>query len=220
MKISIFIAVIWGVVLGFEYSVDPEGGPLTLQGEVETAFDAWLAALGNPPELFLLEDYPTTFRFANRSLFGPDTASVTLQRSETSRKVEVLLNPKLYQLFGGTILHEVGAALGLPAGLGVMRPLLNAASPSEVMTIDVTAYRTLKNFAKEDLTRDGIVDFYDLAIMASQFGSQGVNLAGDINSDGTVDRVDLRLLTEVYNFTPPSSDPPDPAPTPSLIPTP
>ena len=207
MKIAIFIATLWGVVAASEYVVEAEGGPSTLPNEVEIAFEAWATALNNPLKHTLEDNHYSIFRFAKSNFFGPDTASITLQGGGSSQNLEIRLHPQLYSLFPGTILHEVGAALGLPAGSGVMSGLISPSSPSEITITDIAAYWDLTKFAIEDLNKDGVVDFYDLTILASSFSSEGINLAADLNSDGTVDRLDLNLLAEVYSFTPPVRDP-------------
>ena len=88
-----------------------------------------------------------------------------------------------------------------------MSGLISPSSPSEITITDIAAYWDLTKFAIEDLNKDGVVDFYDLTILASSYSSEGINLAADLNSDGTVDRLDLNLLAEVYSFTPPVRDP-------------
>ncbi|MBI1926737.1 PQQ-dependent sugar dehydrogenase, partial [Candidatus Poribacteria bacterium] len=45
-----------------------------------------------------------------------------------------------------------------------------------------------------DVNADGVVDIFDLVLVASQFGHRGVNLRGDVNGDGTVDIFDLVLI--------------------------
>ena len=45
-----------------------------------------------------------------------------------------------------------------------------------------------------DVNTDGVVDVFDLVLVASEFGQQGVNLNGDVNGDGAVNVFDLVLV--------------------------
>lgn len=88
-------------------------------------------------------------------------------------------------------------ASAVPAGVAAPTP------------VDVEALRQLRVFAPEDINRDGVVDFYDLAELAQAYGSRGVNLAADLNGDGVVDDADLEALRRAYRFSPPAERPPD-----------
>jgi len=195
------------------YRVDISGGPLTLAEEIQAAFNTWL----EPADVGLTaqqdEAADTLIRYGEVPRFGPDTLSLTLQQQgdNDNSVVEVLLNPQSYRDNPATLLHETGLLLGLPAGQsGVMNPALSSESPQAPDEVDRAALAELQSFAPEDLTRDGVVDFYDLAALAKSFGRQGVNLPADLDSSGTVDAQDIEVLKASYTFTPPSPTPPEP----------
>jgi hypothetical protein len=112
------------------------------------------------------------------------------------------------------LLHEVGVLLGLPeGGGGVMAFAVPATGEPDTPTAtDVKTLQAQRSYAREDLNRDGAVDFYDLVLFGQAFGKQGVNVPADFNGDGRVDRQDLALLEQAYTFSPPSKTAPGTAP--------
>jgi hypothetical protein len=62
-------------------------------------------------------------------------------------------------------------------------------------------------FPPEDLTLDGVVDLFDLVLVASQFGLEG-DLSGDVNNDGTVDLFDLVRVASHFGETAVGAAPP------------
>jgi hypothetical protein len=186
---------------------------LTLSEDIGAAFESWLGSLTDPPETIEDDAASTVVRFGDPTLFGPDTFSLTLQRSTDGSSVEVLFNPTGYQRRPTSLLHEAGILLGLgTSSTGVMKAALGAESPTAPSAEDIEALNSLRTFPPEDLTRDGVVDFYDLAAFAEQYGRQGVNLPADFDKDGLVDESDLDILRSAYTFTPPSPTPPGSSP--------
>ncbi len=206
------------------YSVDESGGPLLLSSTVESAAQAWSAAApesvrfertdGSGAEGAATEEGAEATAAVHRiaygdvELFGPDALSFTLLRPGAAA-TEVLVSPTSGEMLTPVLLHELGVLAGLPeGGQGVMAsavpPGVTAPTP-----VDVTALRESQVFTAEDINRDGVVDFYDLAELAQAFGGRGVNLAADLNGDGVVDEADLEALRSVYQFSPPAERAPD-----------
>lgn len=150
-----------------------------------------------------------TFRFGEPERFPPGLYSLTLQREINGvRTVESLLLPASAR-FEQALAHQVGLLLGLPpAAQGIMQPRFSEATPEAPGELERAALAQLKQFPREDINRDGVVDFYDLVRLARAFGQRGVNLPEDLNQDGVVDERDLELLRARYTFTPPSPTPP------------
>ena len=121
----------------------------------------------------------------------------------------MLVSPTAGSLLDAVLLHDLGVLIGLPeGGQGVMASTVmpGATAPAPA---DVEALRALQVFRPEDINRDGVIDFYDLAALAEAFGTRGVNLAADLNGDGVVDQADLETLRRAYQFLPPAEGPPD-----------
>ncbi len=191
------------------FSVDSAGGPLTLPEEVEAAFLKWAdAGVKEIPEE--AEQADTAFRFGSVDLLGPDTVTLTLQRSESTPGLEIIVHPELYRDFPGALLHETGLALGLTAGSqGVMRPALAAGAEPEVTAADAASVVSALAAVRGDLTGDGVVDFRDLLELAEQFGQRGINLPADLDGDGVVTMDDLVELRTLYEFLPPGEPVPE-----------
>lgn len=167
-----------------------------------TSLDDTLAAELRPDGLHI-------FRFGDTERFPPGTHSLTVQRQQAGgRTVESLLRQGSERL-EQALLHEVGIMFGLPvAEVGIMNPRFNEETPPLLGETERETLETLEQFEREDINRDGVVDFYDLVQLARAFGRQGVNLPEDLNQDGVVDERDLELLRQRYTFTPPASSPP------------
>ncbi len=203
-------AFAWLGVSMAQLEVDPAGGPLVLSEEVAAAFDIWQESF--PAET--LAEPAARIAFAGE-LLGPDTASLTLRYDDG--RTDVLLSPARYAT-GPVLVHEIGVLLGLsPEGDGVMDPAIDEASPTAPTEADVAMLRDARAYPPADLTRDGVVDFYDLAAFGEAFGSVGLNIRADLNGDGSVDDADLAILREAYVFTAPSRPPPSPE---ELVPAP
>lgn len=205
MKAIRTLSVLVGVLLmawtAAQLEIDSAGGPLTLSEEVAAAFAIWQQASA-PEEL----EEPTARMAFAPELLGPDTSSLTLLYGDG--RTEVLLAPARYEA-APVLVHEIGVLLGLPAtGSGVMDPAIDGNTPGEPAEADIALLRELRAYPPADLTRDGVVDFYDLAAFGAAYGSVGINLRADLNGDGRVDDEDLELLGESYAFSPPAQSPP------------
>ncbi|MBS3967755.1 MAG: hypothetical protein KGZ60_10925 [Truepera sp.] len=195
--------------LALTYRVDPRGGPLDLEERVAAAFAAWRGAEGVEVTARLAEEADTLIGYGSAAAFGPDTHSLTVARTEAGRRtLEVRLNPAS-PFKERALLHEVGVLLGLsPSEGGIMNPRFTHDTPSAPTADDLNALRAQREVVPEDINRDGVVDFYDLWLLAQSFGRSGVNLPADINRDGVVDRSDLALLQAAYIFGAPAETPP------------
>ncbi len=190
-----------------EYSVDSAGGPLTLHEDVERAFQLWEREGATVP----VEADSATSRFAFGPVdrLGPDTVTLTLQRTGAEPALEILVQPDLYRDFEAALVHEAGIVLGIgQQESGVMRPGLDSESVAAPQPGDIARLRSVATAAPGDLNADGKVDFLDLVELASQSGRRGVNLPGDLDGDGVLGNADLVLLRELYTFTLPH-DPAD-----------
>lgn len=205
---AVFLLLV-GVALAITYRVDPGGGPLDLEERVAAALAAWTDAEGVTVEATLSADADIVIGYGSGAAFGPDAHSLTVVRSVGGRRtLELRLNPASPYL-ERALLHEVGILLGLtPSETGVMNPRLSEATPSAPTADDFSALRALRTTPPEDINRDGVVDFYDLWLLAQSFGRSGINLPADINRDGVVDQADLALLKAAYVFGAPSETPP------------
>ncbi len=205
LRLLLFL-VLPATALAVTYRVDPAGGPDGLSAAVAAAFAAW-QGLDETLEVAENSDTGTenvpVFRYGDAALLGDDTLSLTVQRQNGG--LEILVTPTTGPLAANALLHEAGLLLDLAvANSGVMNPAL----PEEPLSLgdaEQTALGTLLTSVKEDVNRDGAVDFYDLVALAQSYGQPGINEPADINDDGLVDRTDLELLQAAYVFAPPSS---------------
>jgi hypothetical protein len=215
------LLAIVGTAVALEYRVDPRGGPLELGVQVAAAFAGWQAASEDKFDVREADGAGVLFRYGDPARFGPDTVSLTVSRSgPEGRSSEVLLNQDQAAYIPRALLFETGLLLGLPpSGEGAMNPALTTRE-AELSEADIAEALAQQQFHPADLNRDGVVDFYDLIILAREFGRSGVGLTADINRDGVVDEADLALLKEAYTFAEPSETPPGQvAPAPLAPPT-
>lgn len=189
-----------------EIAVDPAGGPLTLEEDLQAAAEAWREAGADGLELRIDEDADTLVRYGDPERLGPDTISLTLRRSEDAG-LEVHLHPSLVGRHPGALAHVLGRLAGLePGDTGVMDPALSEDGPASPTEADVAAWEDQAAFAPEDLNRDGVVDVYDLMLLGEAFGTRDVGAAEDLDGSGTVDDADLERLREAYQFLPPDPE--------------
>ena len=204
--------VLGGLVLAIDYQVNGEGGPPNLADAVAAAFATWEGVEGANVQADVTEEAQNRVRYGGGDDFGPETYSLTVQRTEAdTRRVVVLLNPTLEpqnDLRRRALLHETGVLLGLSPlsgeERGVMNPVFPAGAAASLSEADRGAITSLESFVAEDVNRDGTVDFYDLADLAASFGQSGVGVTGDLNGDGVVDDDDVARLRETYVFGAPA----------------
>ena len=216
-RILIGTAFLGGLALAIDYRVDAEGGPPNLADAVDAAFSTWRGTQGANVEANVTEEAPNLIEYGGAADFGPETYSLTVQRTEDdTRSVNVLINPTLEpqnDLRRRALLHETGVLLGLSTlsgdATGVMNPSFSAGAAANLSEADRAAIAELESFAAEDVNRDGVVNFYDLADLAADFGQSGVSLPGDINADGVVDDDDIARLREAYVFDAPAQTDPN-----------
>jgi len=194
-------------------AVDAGGGPASLTDDLTAAIAAWAKAAPDLAKLDIDAKAASKLTYAAPARLGPDTLSLDL-RVPGRDGVEVHVASGAPAAHPMVLLHEVGVLLGLPeGGGGVMAYAVPASNePTAPTTADVQLLRAQRTYAREDLNRDGKVDFYDLVLFGQAFGTQGVNLPADFNGDGRVDRQDLAMLESAYTFAPPSKTAPGRSP--------
>lgn len=211
LAVPLVLVALGGMAFAVDYRLNAEGGAADLGARVEAAFERWAAVEGGEVTFNEVEGAETVIRYGDGTRFGPDTLSLTVQRTPEA-ETRVLLNPTAPD--ERALLHEVGLLLGLsPAPLtqSVMNPLLPAGGAAEPTPADAAALRALVTFAPEDINQDGTVDFYDLAALGAAYGTRGVNVPEDITGDGVVDGADLERLRAAYVFGAPAEVPPEEA---------
>jgi hypothetical protein len=188
-----------------DLTVDPSGGPLTLEEHVEAALADWRAA-GVDPDAVLVT---ATVRYGDPARFGPDVEAWVVLRAgadEARRTFEVLVSPNAASP-RAALIPALGVVLGGSlGGDGAFDPVLDPAGPRLPTEADGEALEARRTASPGDLNRDGRVDFEDLLLLAAAFGQRGVNLPADLDADGTVDADDLDLLRASYEFGAPDGD--------------
>lgn len=203
--------VLGSLASAFDYRVDPEGGPQNLRERVARAYARWQGVDGTEVEARETEDAPNVIRYGDGTLFGPDTFSLTVQRTPDPTTV-VLLNPA--EPSDRALTHELGLLAGLspdPGARSVMNPAISQEADAELTPADEAALRALAAFVPADINQDGVVDFYDLADFSAAFGETGVSLPADIDDSSVVNRADLDLLRDAYTFGAPAETAPEEA---------
>ena len=197
-------------LLAFTYYVEIDGGEADLSGHWQSALDAWKTL----DESLSFEEVAESvaaeaiLSYGEEARFGPDLYSLTLQTIGDSRQTQVLVKPSA-RGNQRVLRHELGLLLGLStARAGMMNPAISPDDSIELLETDANQLEATVNAAKEDLNRDGKVDFYDLAEFSKRFGSNDISSSADINEDGVVDQADLDLLRAAYSFSEPSESPP------------
>lgn len=192
--------------------VDPAGGPLTLEEDLHEALAAWQDAGAEELSLEVEDEADDRVLYGDPDRLGPDVVSLTLRRSDRPG-VELRMHPRGGDRLRAALLHELGRLAGLErSGQGVLDPALREDGPVAPTEDDVQLWRERAAFAPEDLNRDGVVDFHDLARLAEAYGNRGVRLPEDLDGSGVVDEGDLERLRGAYRFLAPSPEPPQAAP--------
>jgi len=189
--------------LALELTVDPAGGPLTLEDEVAAALADWRAAGVDPDAVAAV----VAVRYGDTARFGPDVQAWVLLRGggDAERRFEVLVAPAA-DAVRAALIPALGVVLGGSLGEGALDPVLDPAGPRRPTEADGAALETRRTAVAGDLDGDGRVDFEDLLRMAAAYGQRGVNLPADLNADGIVDAADLELLRLRYEFAAPAAD--------------
>lgn len=190
--------------LSVTYRVDDAGGPLLLSDAVTDAAEDWRAAVGEALDLTASDTSSNEFGYGPVGLFSPATLSLTLVDADG---VRVVVSPAAGEASAAALHHELGLLLGLPAGGPGVMAMAVSAGRSPPGAAEAAELQAVSRFPPADLSRDGVVDFLDLLEFSQNYGSTGLNLAGDLDADGDVDDDDLEVLKESYGFTPPRSAP-------------
>jgi hypothetical protein len=198
------IAAFMAPAFALELTVDPAGGPLTLEDDVAAALADWRAAGVDPDEVAAT----VVVRYGDAARFGPDAEAFVLLRGATEtgeRSFEVWISPTATAV-RAALIPAFGVVLGGSFGTGAFDPILDPAGARRPTEAEGAALEQRRTAVFGDLTGDGRVGFEDLLLMAASYGRRGVNLPADLNADGVVDGADVDLLRERYEF-----DPADPA---------
>jgi hypothetical protein len=190
-----------GVGRALDLTVDPAGGPLTLEDEVAAALSDWRAA-GVDPDLV---DADVRVAYGAEARFGPDAVVWVLLRSRADAirpTYEVLVAPGATAL-RSALIPALGVVLGGSLGAGALDPLLDPSGPRRPTEAEGAEIEARRTALPGDLDGDGVVGFEDLLLMAAAYGQRGVNLAADLDASGVVDAADLDLLRSSYTFDPP-----------------
>lgn len=205
------LLVVASLLLAVTYRVDESGGPAGLADAVADAFATWQEAPDANFTLTVENGASNIIRYGDGNRFGPDAVSLSVVRnSNRGRDVVALIHPDKPAERERALLHETGALLGLrpmPNQVGVMNPNITS-TEAALSEADLDAIAALGLFPAEDLNRDGVVNFYDLAEFAAQYDQDSVSLAADLNGDGVVNDEDIAQLREAYVFSAPSETDP------------
>lgn len=198
------------LLTSFTYFVEVNEEQAQLSGELQTALDAWLELDDSLSfsEIASVDEAEVVFRVGDAALLGPDSLSLATQIGEGNRQKLILLHPDAIdnQL---VLRHELGLLFGLTVkNDGIMNPALSPDDSSDLSEADALQLSVTVNAEKEDINKDGSIDFYDLVALSKVFGSADLNSAADLNEDGRIDNEDLELLRVAYSFSAPSETAP------------
>ncbi len=177
----------------------------SFKADVEEAFETWQAASVGAVEARQEENASVIFKAVDVALMGPDTLSLKVQNyPETSILLTESLGETGANLYKSALLHEVGSLAGLPLKeSGVMSRELSADIVPSVSVEEARALEAQVNTAKEDLNRNGRVDFYDLVELAKNYTEVPQNYSADLTGDGSVNDDDVKQLQDLYEFSDP-----------------
>jgi len=188
-----------------------------LRSALDAAVESW-NDVGVPLRLVVDDDAPDRVTIGSLATFGSDALAYS-QRVDGRDGVELLVRPGPEGLRVDVLARELGRWVGLPDAVRVgpdRAESLNALRsgtfpPGELLRPDeddAAALLEARSGRPEDQNGDGVVDLYDLALLAEVYGSVGTRLKADLDGSGRVDDADLALLEEAYEFLPPSRDDP------------
>jgi hypothetical protein len=207
-RVGVPVAIAWlagfvGPAFALDLTVDPSGGPLTLEEDVAAVLADWRAAGVDPDGIAAT----VLVRYGDTARFGPDVRAWVLLRGAAEvgeRTFEVWVAPTATAV-RAALIPAFGVVLGGSLGTGALDPILDPAGARRPTEAEGGALEARRTAVVGDLSGDGRVGFEDLLLVAASYGRRGVNLPADLNADGVVDGADLDLLRERYAFEPPDA---------------
>jgi hypothetical protein len=162
-------------------AVNPETGPAFDGGHVWATTSTGDGSEANQA-LFIPKGWSSRFHvpFAHNVGANP-TEGIAIDRAADRVYISSGDSPGLVTVLGD---HDLVCGGIAPA---------EAAPDGEAITLEVYSAETI---ALSDLTGDGLVDIFDLAVVAARYGSADVE--ADLNGDGLVDILDLSLVAGSY----------------------
>ncbi len=200
-----------------ELSYKVSGENSTFLSDIEDAFMTWQSASVGAIEASQSASATLTFVPANDALLGPDVMTLKVKEqnlisndvsAEQARLTTTILVNEVFRespnLYKSALLHEVGVLVGIPlSASGVMQRGLTELIEPSVSLSEARALEVQASAAKEDVNRDGVVDFYDLVELAKNHSEFPQNFSADITGDGKVDAEDVNALQAAYTFSDP-----------------
>jgi len=188
-----------------------------LRSALDDATRAW-TDVGVPLRLVIDDEASDRVRIGSLAAFGSDGLAYS-RRVADRDGVELLLRPGPDGRRVDVLARELGRWLGLPddGPLGRERDVAadgvrTGLFPADALLLpdpqDAAALLRVRSGRPEDLDGDGVVDLYDLALLAEAYGSVGTRLRADLDGSGRVDDADVDRLEEAYEFLPASRDAP------------
>ncbi len=188
-----------------------------LRSALDDAVRGW-TDVGVPLRLVVDDEASDRVRIGTPAAFGSDALAYS-RRVADRDGVELLLRPGPEGRRVDVLARELGRWVGLPAdgpldrdrpeaGGGLRSGLFPSGEPLRPSAEDAAALLRARSGRPEDLNGDGVVDLYDLALLAEAYGSVGTRLQADLDGSGRVDDADLDQLEAAYEFLPPSRDAP------------
>lgn len=179
----------------------------SVEGALDSAAEAW-TSVGVPLDIEVEAGVADRLSPGSRAEMGPDALAIT-RRLPNGGGVEVLLHPDTDGLRVYVLTQVLGRLLGLPAGpSGVRSGLIPSDRGMRPTLEDGRLLQDLLTRRPGDLDANGVVDLYDLALLAEAYGTPGTRHPADLDDSGIVDAGDLELLRAAYRFLPAAREPP------------